>query len=90
MQRSAKKYVTHFVRRFLIMRAYGISLSKRFETTEKLYTLKIFLKMADERMHIAYPLCYPPGSAQGHKLQKPSTKSGIFRSLGTISFVLFY
>ena len=38
----------------------------------------------------AYLLSYPPGSAPGRKLQKPSKESGIFQSLGTISFVLFH
>ena len=38
---------------------------------EKLYTLKIFLKMAGGRMHIPHP-------TPGHKLQKPSKESGIF------------
>ena len=39
----------------------------------------------------AYPSSYPSGFAPGHKLQKPSKKSGIFQSLGTISrpIVLF-
>ena len=34
----------------------------------------------------AHPSSYP----SGHKLRKPSKESGIFQSLGTISFVLFY
>ena len=38
---------------------------------EKLYTLKIFLKMAGGGMHI-------PHLTPGHKLQKPSKESGIF------------
>ena len=50
---------------------------------EKLYTSKTFLKMAGERMHT---LILPPG----HKLQKPLKESGIYQSLGTIGFVLFY
>ena len=33
---------------------------------------------------------YAPGSTPGHKLQKPSKQCGIFQSLGTINFVLFY
>ena len=37
----------------------------------------------------AYPSSYPPGPAPGHKLQKLSKESGIFQSLGTISFVIF-
>ena len=36
------------------------------------------------------PLIPPPGSVPGHKLQKPSKESGIFQSLVTIDFVLFY
>ena len=39
-------------------------------------------------MHTFHPTL--TGSAPGHKLQKPSKESGIFQSLGTISFVLFY
>ena len=35
------------------------------------------------------PLILTLGLATGHKLQKPSKESGIFQSLGTISFVLF-
>ena len=40
------------------------------------------------RMHTPHPT--RPESTPGHKLQKPSTESGIFQSLGTISFVLIY
>ena len=36
------------------------------------------------------PLILTLGLATGHKLQKPSKESGIFQSLGTISFVLFF
>ena len=58
---------------------------------EKLYTSTTFLKMAGGKMHSnAYPSSYSPVSAHGHKLRKPSKKSGIFQSLGTISFVPFY
>ena len=35
------------------------------------------------------PLILPLGLVPGHKLQKPSKESGMFQSLGTISFVLF-
>ena len=35
------------------------------------------------------PLILTLGLATGHKLQKPSKESGMFQSLGTISFVLF-
>ena len=38
----------------------------------------------------AYPSSYLPGSAPGHELQKPSKESGIFQSLGTISFFCFF
>ena len=57
---------------------------------EKLYrpTSKTFLKMVGGR--ICIPLILPPGFAPGHKLQKPSQQPGIFQSLGTINFVLFY
>ena len=37
----------------------------------------------------AYPSSYPPGSAHGQKLEKPSKESGIFQSLGTINFAFF-
>ena len=37
----------------------------------------------------AYPSSYPPRSAPGHKLQKPSKESGIFQPHGTINFVNF-
>ena len=54
---------------------------------EKLLTSKTFLKMAGGRMHTPHPTPLDP--PPGHKLQKPSKKSGIFQSLGTIIFVLF-
>ena len=39
-------------------------------------------------MHTPYPI--PPGSAPGHKPQKPLKESGIIQSLGTsINFVFF-
>ena len=53
---------------------------------KKLYTSKTILKMAGGRMHTSHPTL---GLATGHKLQKPSKESGMFQSLGTISFVLF-
>ena len=54
---------------------------------EKLYVYKnIFQNGWWEE---AYPSSYPPGSAPGRKLQKPSKEYGIFQSLGTISFVNF-
>ena len=55
---------------------------------KKLYASKTFLKMAGGRMHST--LILPPESASGHQLQKPLKKSGVFQSLGTINFVLFY
>ena len=54
---------------------------------KKLHTSKTFIKMAGEKMHILHPT---PGSAPSHTLHKLSKKSGIFQSLGTINFVLFY
>ena len=52
---------------------------------KKLYTSKTFFKTAGERRHTPHPT--PPRSAPSHKLQKPSKKSGIFQSHGTINFV---
>ena len=46
--------------------------------------------MAGGRMHSCIPLILPCESAPGYKLQKPSKKSGIFQSLGTINFVRLY
>ena len=43
--------------------------------------------MAGGKMHTLHPT---PGSVPGRKLQKPSKESGIFQSLVTISFVIFY
>ena len=54
---------------------------------EKLFTSKTFSKMVDGWLRT---LILPSASAPGHKLQKPSKESGIFQSLGTISFALFY
>ena len=56
---------------------------------KKLYASKTFLKMAGGRMH-RLPLILLPGSAPGHKLQKPSKESGKYQSLGTINFILSY
>ena len=55
---------------------------------EKLYASKVFLKMAGGK-NDAYYSSYPPESAPGHKLQKPSKESGIVQSLGTTDLVLF-
>ena len=56
---------------------------------KKLYTYasKTLLKMAGGSMHT---LILSPESTPGHKLQKPSKESGIFQSLGTISFVFSF
>ena len=55
---------------------------------EKLYTSKLFLKMAGGRMRTLHPTL--SGSAPGHKLQKPLKEFGMFQSLGITGFVLFY
>ena len=55
---------------------------------EKLYTSKNIFE--NGWLENAYPSSYPPGSAPRYKLQKLSKESGIFQSLGTINFVLFY
>ena len=61
----------HFVRTFSIMcvkaQRKGLSLSKRFESMEKIYTLKTFLKMAGGR---CIRLILLPGFVSSHKLQK--------------------
>ena len=54
---------------------------------EKLHTSKTFLE--NGWWEFAYSSSYPPGSAPGHTLQKPSKEFGIFQSLGTINFVRF-
>ena len=51
---------------------------------EKIGNIKNYLKMASGRMHTPHPT--PPGSLPGHKLQKLSRESDIFRSFGTINF----
>ena len=57
---------------------------------EKLYASKTFWKRAGRKMHTPqWPHPTSLGSAPGHKLQKPSKESGMFQSLGTISYVLF-
>ena len=50
---------------------------------KKLYTPKTFFE--NDWWEDAYPSSYP----SGHKVGKPSKKSGLFQSLGTISFTLF-
>ena len=49
----------------------------------KFVYIQCIFEMAGERMHTPYP-------TPGHKLQKPPKKSGIFQSLGSINFVIFY
>ena len=58
---------------------------KRLEIMKKLYsyTINIF---ENGWWEDAYPSSYP----SGHKLQKTSKESGIFQSLGTISFAFFF
>ena len=59
---------------------------ERFETMEKLFASKIFLKLAGGRMHS--PLSYPHGSAPGHKLRKSSKESAYFIHLAPL--ILFF
>ena len=79
----------HCVRTFLIMRAQGVRLIalERVQNYEK----TVYIKNIFENgwWEDAYLSSYPPRSAPGHKLRKPSKESGIFQSLGTINFVLF-
>ena len=71
------------------MRALGVRLVAIEEARnheEIVYIKNIFQNCWWEE---AYPSCYPPKSAPGHKLQKPSKESGIIQSLGTTNFVNF-
>ena len=79
----------HFVRTFLIMRAYGVRLIaiERVRNYEKIVCIKNIFE--NGWWEDAYPSSYPSGFAPGHKLQKPPKESGIFQSLGTINVVLF-
>ena len=79
-----------FVRTFLIMRAYGIRLIAVKEARN--YGKIVYIKNIFENgwWEDAYSSSYPPGPAPGLKLQKPSNKSGIFQSIGTINFVISY
>ena len=79
----------HFVRTFSIMRAYGVRLIAVEEARN--YGKIVYIKNIFQNgwWEEAYLSSYPPGSAPGHKLQKPSKESGIFQSLGTINFVLY-
>ena len=80
----------HFLRTFSIMCAYGIRLIAIEEAGN--YGKIVYIKNIFENgwWENAYPSSYPPGSAPGHKLQKPSNESGIFQYLRTINFVLIY
>ena len=83
----------HFVRTFSINRTKGerlIIAIEKLRINEKIVDLSIKNIFENDWWEDAYPSFYPPGSSPGHKLQNPSKESGIFRSLGTISFVLFY
>ena len=78
----------HFVRTFSVVRAKRKAYCYQRGSN---YGKIIYIKSIFENgwWKNAYPSSYPPGSAPGHKLQKPSKESGIFQSLGTINFVLF-
>ena len=80
----------HFVRTFSIMRAYGVRLIAIQEVRNDGKIVYIKNISQNGWLEDAYPSPYPAGSAPGHKLPKPSKESGIFQSLGTINFVLFY
>ena len=71
-----------------MLKAEGLLLSKRFKIIEKLYrpTSKTFLKVAGGNMHTPHPTHLAIGSAT----ETIKRVSGIFQSLGTINFVLFY
>ena len=75
----------HFVRTFSIMRAYGIRLIaiEEAQNYRKIVYKNIFENGWWEKTYLSF-------NAPGHTLQKTSKESGIFQSLGTISFVLFY
>ena len=68
----------HFVRTFLIMRAYGV---RRIAIEEvRNYRKIVCIKNVFENgwLEDAYPSSYFSGFASGHKLQKPPKESGIF------------
>ena len=72
------RLMMHFVRTFSIMRAYGVRLTaieevRNYEKIKKLYKLA-YIKTIFQNgwWEEAYPSSYPPGSAPGHNLQKPS------------------
>ena len=75
---SASPNMMHFVRIFLIVRAYGVRLTaiEGVRTYRRIVCIKnIFENGCWED---AYPSSYPSGFAPGHKLQKPPKESGIF------------
>ena len=79
-----------FIRTFSLMGACAVELIGIKEVRN--YGKIVFIKKIFENgwWEDAYPSFYPPESAPGIKLQKPSKESGIFQSFGTITFVLFY
>ena len=81
MIQSALPNMIHFVRTFLIMRAYGVRLIAIEEI--RIYRKIVCIKNIFENgwWEDAYPSSYPSGFAPGHKLQKPPKESGIFQSL---------
>ena len=71
----------HFVRTFSIMRSYGVRLIasiKEVQSYEKIVYIKSIFENGS--WEDAYSSSYPPVSAPGHKLQKLSKESDIFRS----------
>ena len=83
--------MVHFFRTFSIMRAQGVRLIaiEKVRNYGKIVYIKNIFK--NSWWEDAYPSSYPLGFAPDHNLQKPSTESGIFQSLGTIrpNFVFF-
>ena len=63
----------HFVRTFSIMHAI-----KEIQNYGKIAYIKNIYE--NGWWGDAYPSSYPPGSAPGHKLEKPLKESGIFQS----------
>ena len=58
---------------------------------EKVYTSKTLMKMTGGRMHIPQPtpwICPLPKTVE--TIKRVKQKTGMFLSLGTINFVLFY
>ena len=66
----------HFVRTLLlglcVLKAYGLSLSKRFEVKEKLCTSKTFVKMTGRKMHTPHPTPLDPPQAISYKKHQES------------------